>query len=113
MYCIYEPLSPASSVLSRISEAGSRASSVKKYKGMYCIYEPLSLASSVPSQISEAGSRANSVKKYKGTFCIYKPLSSASHVSLQRLAVELAVLTLKVPITTAADDKFNEIFPNF
>ena len=34
-----EPLSPASSVSSRISEAGSRASSVKKYKGIYCIYK--------------------------------------------------------------------------
>ena len=56
-----EPLSPASSVSSRISEAGSRASSVKKYKGMHCIYEPLSPASSVSSHISEAGSRASSV----------------------------------------------------
>ena len=70
MYCIYEPLSPASSVSSGISEAGSRASSVKKYKGMYCLYKPMSPASCVSSCISEAGSRVSSVKK-KGMYCLY------------------------------------------
>ena len=53
--------------------------------------------------------RANSVDpgyepSYQDLLCLYRPISKS---------VMLKCLTLKAPITTAADDKFCSIFPIF